>query len=259
MMSLLAGDGPVAAENALRYLMDHALDGSLADGAGLSRFMAMSLVVVGVIMAVALTVDRRSLKPKGIFRNALEALVLLIRDGMVRPAMGKKDGDQYVPYFCTAFVFILVSNWMGLIPIPVIGATITSDIKTTMVLALSTLSLSIFCGIRHHGIGGVPGLFIPGGVPPALLVLLFPIEVVGFFVKHSVLALRLFAVMIGGHLVIGAFLALPFTFENVGVGVGAVALALFVNLLEVLVGFLQAYVFTLLSVLFVGSMVHPDH
>lgn len=259
MMSLLAAGGVDPLTQPMEWMMFHALDAELVKNSPISKFFVMTAVVAALIGFLAWRTDRRSLAPKGLLRNAFEGLILLIRDGMVRPAMGKKDGDKFVPFFCTCFVFVLTANWIGLVPIPIIGGTITSNLKVTGALALIIFTTSVTMGFKYNGLAGFPKLFIPGGLPAAVVPLIFALELLGFLVKHGVLALRLFAVMLAGHLVIGAFIGMIFKFESFGVAFGAVPFALFIYLLETLVGFLQAYVFTLLSVLFIGGMVHPDH
>jgi F-type H+-transporting ATPase subunit a len=168
-------------------------------------------------------------------------------------------GDKFVPFFCTLFAFIYVTNMLGLVPIPVIGGTATSNLGLTGLLAASVLVLSIGAGIKEHGFGGFLHNFLPHGIPFLLLPVIFVLELVGFFIKHGVLAIRLFANMIAGHLVIGAFLTTIFISQSYGTAIIAVPLALFASVLELLVCFLQAYVFTMLSVLFVGGTVHPEH
>jgi F-type H+-transporting ATPase subunit a len=143
--------------------------------------------------------------------------------------------------------------------IPLLFGTATSNLGMTGLLALSVLLLSIGAGIKENGVGGFLHSFLPPGIPKALLPVIFALEVIGFFIKHGVLAIRLFANMIAGHLVIGAFLATIFIAKSYAMAGIAVPLALFASVLELLVCFLQAYVFTMLSVLFVGGTVHPEH
>jgi F-type H+-transporting ATPase subunit a len=270
MLPLLAMSDPPGGESGVMFALKHALDhshGELGGGITLSSFKVMIALAAVVVLLITLLVDKRSLVPKGFFRSAIESLVLMIR-GMVRNAMGAhgheghhtKVADRYVPFFCTAFLFILVMNLLGMVPIPKFGGTATSNLMVTGALALIVLVTSVASGFIYHGAGGFLKLFTPSGLPPLLVPLLFVLEFVGFFIKHGVLMVRLFANMLAGHLVIGAFLGLIADFESYLVaGFLSVPLALFVSFLEILVAFLQAYVFTLLSVLFVGGMVHPEH
>ncbi|HYC78145.1 MAG TPA: F0F1 ATP synthase subunit A [Planctomycetota bacterium] len=244
------------------YVRLHALEHVFVTVGGfplITKFGIMAVLSGFVLFVLARAAGRRSsLVPVGVLQNAGESLVLFIRDQLVRPSMGH-HGDRFVPFFCTLFAFIYVTNMMGMIPIPGIGGTATSNLGMTGMLAASVLLLSIGAGIKEHGIGGFLHTFIPPGVPKIMLLLLFPLELIGFFIKHAVLAIRLFANMIAGHLVIGAFIATIFIAKSYGAAVIGVPLALFANALELLVCFLQAYVFTMLSVLFVGGTVHPEH
>jgi F-type H+-transporting ATPase subunit a len=121
------------------------------------------------------------------------------------------------------------------------------------------LLTGIVFAIKENGVGGFLGAFIPGGVPFALKPLLFVLELGGHLIKHAVLAIRLCINMVAGHLVLGAFLTIIFAAKAYLAAVPAVSAALFVSVLELLVCLIQAFVFTLLSVLFIGGMVHPDH
>lgn len=240
-------------------VLNHAKDHKLFDLAGLpvTAFMVMLALCALVLLGAVMLCDRRSLVPRGFLRNSFESIMLFIRDEMVRPAFGG-HGDKFVPFFSTCFMFILTANLLGMVPLPIIGGTATAALPVTGALAAIVMLVSFFGGLftaKSHFLN----LFVPSGLPTALKPLLFVLELVGFFIKHSVLMVRLFANMLAGHLVIGAFIALIFVYKSYGVAVPAVGLSLFVSCLELLVAFLQAYVFTLLAVLFVGGMVHPDH
>jgi F-type H+-transporting ATPase subunit a len=259
-------------QDPMDFVRHHALDEVLAswkvagiDVPLLTKFSVMVVVSAVILLVLArLAVRRRTLVPSGALANFFEGVVIFVRDEMVRPAMGH-HGDKFVPLFCTIFSFILVTNLAGMLPIPIVGGTATSNLALTGLLAAVVFLTSVVGGIAGHGVGGFMKGFIPPGLPLALRPMLFVLELVGFVIKHSVLAIRLFANMLAGHLVVGAFLALIFTAGKVSpvhgyaVAVPAVLFALFVYLLELLVCLLQAYVFTLLSVLFVGGTVHPEH
>ena len=158
------------------------------------------------------------------------------------------------PLFCTFFFFILGMNLMGMIPL---FATATANVNVTFGLAFVTLCFMVFGAIYKNGFVGFLKAFIPSGVPAPILILLFPIEFLGLFIKAFALTIRLFANMLAGHIVILSLLGLVIL---MGLGaLPAVALAVFIDLLEVLVVFLQAYIFTLLSAMFIGQMYHPEH
>jgi F-type H+-transporting ATPase subunit a len=198
--------------------------------------------------------------PKGI-AGALEAMVLWIRQEVVLPNVGH-HGEGYAPFLITVFFFILAMNLLGLLPW---GATATSNISVTAALAVMAFIVIEATGMRTLGFKGYmttifylpPGL--PGGVGGAvlkvlLLVVMTPIEIIGKLAKPFALAVRLFANMTSGHVLVLALLGLTFLFQSYLVGIGASLLATAVMLLEVFVAFLQAFVFTLLTAVFIGLM-----
>ncbi len=202
----------------------------------------------------------RTSAPKGRLQNMLETLVLFVRDEIARPNLGDKT-DKYLPYLLTVFFFILTCNLLGLVPF---GATATSNIMVTAVLATITFVLTQLGGSRDHWMH----IFNPPGVPAFVKPILIPVELLGLFTKPIALAIRLFANMTAGHLVILSLIGLIFTFGSLfggvaGYGVApiSVAFALFIYCLELLVSFIQAYVFTMLSALFIGMAVaqHEHH
>lgn len=192
-------------------------------------------------------------------RAIIEILVLFLRDEVVVPNMGHK-GAAYTGYFATLFFFILIMNLLGLVPY---GATATGNLAVTGGLALTTFALINFAGIKEQGLIGYVSHIVPRGVPVWLYPLMFPIEIMGMFIKTFALCIRLFANMIAGHIVILVFLSFIFIFGSFGLGVGlgvapiSIGLALFTLLLEVLVSFLQAYVFVMLTAIFTGAAMHP--
>ncbi|MFT4603471.1 MAG: F-type H+-transporting ATPase subunit a [Rhodothermales bacterium] len=202
----------------------------------------------------------RTSAPKGRLQNMLETLIVFVRDEIARPNLGDKT-DKYLPYLLTAFFFILTCNLIGLVPF---GATATSNIMVTAVLATITFLLTQFGGSRDHWMH----VFNPPGVPWFVKPIMLPVEILGLFTKPIALAIRLFANMTAGHLVILSLIGLIFTFGSLfgsvagyGVSIVSVAFALFIYCLELLVSFIQAYVFTMLSALFIGMAVaeHDHH
>jgi len=191
--------------------------------------------------------------PSGL-TNCLEAMILFIRDETVIPYLGEEDGRKMTPLFCTFFFFILGLNLMGLIPL---FATATSNISVTAALAIITLSFMIFGAIYKNGIIGFFKGLMPAGVPVPILVIMFPIELVGLFAKAFALTIRLFANLLAGHIVIFAILGLVIIIGLVALP--AVLLAVMIYMIEIFISFLQAYIFTLLSALFIGQTLHPDH
>lgn len=191
--------------------------------------------------------------PRGL-TNLLEVLVLFVRDQIAIPNMGEKDGRAFTPLLCSQFFFILILNLMGLIPL---FATATGNVSVTAALALVTLGIMIGGGIIKNGLGGFFSAFIPHGVPWPVLIILVPIEFAGMFIKAFALTIRLFANMLAGHIVVFFIIGLVVIFG--AAGLPALALGVAIYLLEVFVSFLQAFVFTLLSAMFINQIHHPAH
>ncbi|KAA3619763.1 MAG: ATP synthase F0 subunit A [Calditrichaeota bacterium] len=198
---------------------------------------------------------KRNIIPKGRFANSIEAIVEFLRQDIIYNYIGK-EGKKFENYLLTVFFFILTNNLMGLVPG---GAAATSDISVTVTLTLLTFSMVLGAGIAHHGFFGYWKGLIPGGVPGWLIPVLFPIEILGILAKHFALAMRLFANMTAGHITILALIGLVFTFNSYFIAPAPVIVAATIGVLEVLVAFLQAYIFTLLSGVFIGASVHQDH
>jgi len=200
----------------------------------------------------------RDTAPKGLFQNLFETLIMFVRDDIARPNLGDKT-DKYLPYLLTAFFFILVSNLLGLVPF---GATATSNLMVTVVLASFTFVITQLGGTKDYWMH----IFWPPGIPTFVKPILMPVEVLGILTKPIALAIRLFANMTAGHLVILSLIGLIFSFANIfgpGAGFGvapvSIAFALFIYFLELLVSFIQAYVFTMLSALFIGMAIEEHH
>jgi F-type H+-transporting ATPase subunit a len=192
-------------------------------------------------------------------RGAVESIVLYLRDEMLHPVFHDAT-DTYLPYFLSLFFFILVANLIGLIPQ---ASAVTANISVTAGLALCTFGLMQVAGAMEQGPWAYFVHIVPGGVPWWLWPMLLVIEVMGMFAKCIALCIRLFANIISGHIVALAFLSLIFIFAAIAQWIGlavapaAVGLALFVSALDVLVSLLQAYIFTMLTCIFVGGAVHP--
>ncbi len=221
-----------------------------------------ALLVILIFTSVARRYQRgigRETAPRGIGQNLAETLIVFVRDEIARPNLGDRY-KQFLPYLLTVFFFILICNLLGLVPF---GATATSNLMITAVLATFTFVLTQFNGSKDHW----RHVFWPPGVPVAVKPILIPVEIMGLFTKPVALAIRLFANMTAGHLVILSLVGLIFTFANLfspfaGFAVApiSIAFALFVSLLEVLIAFIQAYIFTILSALFIGmALAEHEH
>ena len=198
--------------------------------------------------------QKKSRVPSGI-TNLLESIVIFVRDDIAIESMGEEDGKRFTPLLLTFFFFILILNLMGLIPV---FATATSNIYTTAPLAIITLLFMIFGAIMKNGLKGFIKVFVPSGVPIPVLFLVVPLEFLGLFIRPFALMVRLFANMLGGHITISVLIGLSVLFLGV-MTLPILFLVVFIYLMEVLIAFIQAYVFTLLSAMFIGMNYHPDH
>ncbi|MDR3635080.1 MAG: F0F1 ATP synthase subunit A [Isosphaeraceae bacterium] len=237
-------------------------------GLQVTRFMLTELIAAVLVVLVMVPVARHVAQKhvsRGWFMNMFEAMLLFIRDQVARPAIGGHGADAFLPYLWTVFFFVLFNNLLGLIP----GmASATGNINVTAVLALGTLTAVIFAGMREMGplkfwTGLVPHMDVPKVMLVFLWPLMFVIEVAGLLIRHIVLAVRLFANMFAGHVVLAVILGFILMAWDATAAVfwsvaGASVIGLIaLSMLELFVAFLQAYIFTFLSALFIGSAVHP--
>lgn len=228
----------------------------------LAIFVSMAILAV-IFISIGRRYQRHSKSaPRGV-QSLLEPIILFVRNDVAIPSIGEKRYERYMPFLLTLFFFIFFNNLLGLIPIFPGGANVTGNIAVTMVLAVFTFLITTFSGNRAYW----THIFNAPGVPWWLKfpVPLMPIvEVVGMFTKPFVLMVRLFANITAGHIILLGFISLIFIFGEMqtalgyGVSVVSIAFAVFMYLLELLVAFIQAYVFTLLSALYFG-MATEEH
>jgi F-type H+-transporting ATPase subunit a len=197
--------------------------------------------------------------PRGV-GNALEAMLLYLRNEVILPNVGP-HGNAFVPYLITIFFFILFANLLGLIPY---GATATGNISVTATLAILTFFVIEIAGMRAQGVGYLKTIvFWPHDMSLAMkapiTLILTPIEIIGKFTKPFALAIRLFANMVSGHVVLLALISLIFTFATWFLVPVPIAMALGISFLELFVAFLQAFIFTLLSAVFIGLIREGGH
>jgi len=218
----------------------------------------MAAALIGLILFISLG---RSYKktgishPKGI-QSFLEPVVLFVRDDIAIPNIGEHRYEKYMPYLLSVFFFILINNIMGLIPFPPpFGANVTGNIALTFVLALCTFLITQFSGNKTYW----KHVFAAPGVPLWLLPVMIPVEVIGLFSKPFALMIRLFANITAGHIIVLSLLCLIFIFDSLAIAPVSIFFVIFMDCLELLVAFLQAYIFTLLSALFIGMAMPAEH
>ncbi len=217
-------------------------------------------IMMFIFLSVAKSYKNRSGKaPKGL-QSFMEPLILFVRDEIAKPSIGH-GYERFMPFLLTIFFFIWTLNMLGLIPF-LGGMNVTGNIAVTMVLALFTFVITSINANKGYWMH----IVAPPGVPLWLLPIMIPVEILGVLSKPIVLMLRLFANITAGHIVLLSFASLIFIFaESNGVGAGygvsvvSVAFSVFMNLLELLVAFLQAYVFTLLSAIYFGMATEEAH
>lgn len=255
----IAGHGG-GGSDVIHHLLDHKLFSFQLFGFELTftKHMLMMLIVASLLTIVLVRSLRKPMLVRRGVANFFEAIVIFLRDEIILPNMGK-EGLSYAPYLFTAFFFILFSNLMGLIPG---AATATSNISVTAALALMTFFMGQIAGIRHHGaIRYFKGL-IPPNLPKLIIPIMVPVEIVGMCTKHVALAIRLFANMTAGHVVILALVGLigtKVTILTFLIAPFPILGVLFVSLLEILIALIQAYIFTILSAVFIGMAIHQEH
>ena len=289
--------GEVIIEHVANSSLDHPLI-HLPTIAGIdfsvTKHVFMLWVVSALVFLIITATVRRYLRqdrlvPSG-FMNALESLVEFIRDTVAQPSVGDKWTKAWTPLLLTFFVFILSANAIGMIPIFEVlgllnhwvlhaseesflglvlhgGSTATSNYNVTAALAVISFFAIIVAGSKAHGAVQHWKNLVPHGVSPALAVALIPIEILGMLVRPFALTMRLAANMTGGHIAILAILSFVFIFTEmagqvVGMGIGlafSVPLAVAISGLEIIVILVQAYVFTLLTAVFIGMAIHAHH
>jgi len=260
----------------------------------ISKHVFMLWVVAALVYLIVTVTVRRYLRqdrliPSG-FMSALEIVVEFVRDGIVEPNVGRKWVNSWTPLLLTFAVFILAANAIGLIPIFDVlslinhsvlhlpeesfmarvlhgGTTATGNYNVTAALATIAFFAIVIAGARAHGFVQHWKNLVPHGLPLPVTLMLIPIEIMGMFVRPFALTMRLAANMTGGHIAILAILSFVFIFTElsgqalvgVGIGIPSVVLAVLLSALEIIVVAVQAYVFTLLTAVFIGMAIHAHH
>jgi F-type H+-transporting ATPase subunit a len=228
----------------------------------LAMFISLIIMLL-VFLSVANAYRRRgSQAPKGL-QSFIEPIIVFVRDDVAKANIGPKY-ERFMPFLLTVFFFILLNNLMGLIPFFPGGANVSGNISITLTLAVFTFILTILNGTRYYW-GHI--LAMPG-VPKWVLIILTPVEILGVFMRPLILMIRLFANITAGHIIVLSFFALIFIFGQINAGLGygisivSLAFTIFMSMLELLVAFIQAFVFTFLSAMYLGAAIeepHPDH
>lgn len=234
----------------------HVLDLSITKNVLFLFFDALLLILI--FGAVARGYKKNSGKaPKGI-QSFFEPLILFIRDDIAKANIGEKKHERFLPFLLTVFFFIWFGNLLGLLPG---AANMTGNISITLVLASMTLIFTLISGRKTYWLHIVDplGKSMPWAGKILLYVILWPVEIIGIFTKPFSLMVRLFANITAGHILILSILSLAFIFKSITIGVVGATFAMAMNLLELFVAILQAYVFTMLSALYFGQAVEEAH
>jgi F-type H+-transporting ATPase subunit a len=218
--------------------------------------MAAALIGLWLFISLSRSYKKTGISyPKGI-QSFLEPAVLFVRDDIAIPNIGIDKYEKFMPYLLSAFFFILINNLMGLIPFPPpFGANVTGNIALTFVLALCTFLITQFSGNKTYW----RHVFAAPGVPFWLLPVMIPVELIGLISKPFALMIRLFANITAGHIIVLSLICLIFIFDSIWVSPLSAFFVIFMDCLELLVAFLQAYIFTLLSALFISMAVPEEH
>jgi len=223
-----------------------------------TKNVSMMFLAVVILLAVFLSLARSYKKvgvsePKGM-QGFLEPLIVFVEEDIAAPNIGAERYKKFMPYLLTVFFFILIQNLMGLIPFFPFGANVTGNIAVTMVLAVFTMLLTNLNGNKAYW----QHIFAFPGVPKWLLPIMIPVELIGIITKPFALMIRLFANITAGHIIVLSLVSIIFIFKSMVMTVPSLVMVIFMDMIEILVAFLQAYIFTLLSALFIG-LAMPEH
>lgn len=230
----------------------------------LTRNVVQMILALVLLLWVMLSIAKKyrqgqgvTTAPKGM-QGLIEPVITFVRDEVARPNLGEK-ANKYLPYLLTIFFFILINNIFGLIPG---SANVTGNIAFTLVLGVISFIVTLASSNKHYWLH----IFNPPGVPLGVKFILVPVEFLSMFLKPFSLIIRLFANMVAGHIIIICLISLIFIFgEKMGAGAGwgasplSLAFTIFIYFIEVLVAFLQAFIFTTLTAVLVGSAIEGDH
>lgn len=237
---------------------------------GMTKYQVLMIVASGILLAIFIPLARRIQSgelPRGPFWNLFESILTFVRNEIAKPCLGEHDADRFVPFLWTMFLFVMVCNLLGMIPF--LGSP-TGSFMVTLGLALCSFVVIhgapiLRVGPVHYIQSYAPHIDAPFGLSYVLVPLIMVLEIFGQFIKAFVLAIRLFANMFAGHTVLTVFLMFIFMARDAAwyilapVTVASVAAAISLSILELFVALLQAFIFTFLTALFLGSTLHPEH
>ena len=267
-LALLAASGGGLSEEIMHHIADSELHlpawldqwlHPLVESLGITKAVFMMLIASAILIVGLCVLLRRPRSgtdvPKGMM-NAVEMLVLFVRDDIAIANMGEKWGRRFTPFLLTLFLFILACNLLGLVPG---GFTATSNLNVTGSLAIISFLVFVLTGMYALGPVGYVRHMVPSGTPLPIAPLVIFLEVISMLVRPAALMIRLAANMTAGHIVIMIILGFIILFQSIALATVSVPLAAAIMLLELIVAFIQAYVFTLLTALYVGMLVAEEH
>lgn len=237
---------------------------------GLTKFKILLLLAALLVAAIYIPLARRAQSgepPKGAWWNAFETLLTFIRNEVAKPCIGEHDSDRFVPFLWTMFLFVLFNNLLGMFPFlgsPTASISVTGALAVCSFLVIHGAAIAKM-GPFHYLKSYVPHMDVPFGMGYVLIPMIVLIEVIGNFIKAFVLAVRLFANMFAGHTVLATILLFIVMARHTSwfmfwpITIGSVLGVTALSLLELFVAFLQAYIFTFLTALFLGTTLHPEH
>jgi len=211
------------------------------------------LIILALFISAARKYKGKPSMPTGM-QSLLEPIILFVRDDIVIEQIGEKKADRFMPFILTVFFFVWINNLIGMVPIFPGGSNVSGNIAFTSILAVFTFLLTNLNGSKTYW----KDIFATPGVPIPVRVILIPIEVVSIFTKPFALMVRLFANITAGHIVLLSLTSLIFVLKTIYISPVSIGMSLFMDMLELLVGLLQAYIFALLSALFIGMAVHEE-
>jgi F-type H+-transporting ATPase subunit a len=212
-----------------------------------------ALMLLLIFISISRKYKRGVERPSGL-QSAMEPIILFVRDDIANDMIGKGKADKYFHYLLTVFFFIWINNILGLVPFFPGGSNLSGNISFTAVLAICTLIITNVSGTKAYW----KHIVAPPGVPAWVTVFLVPVEIIGIFTKPFALMIRLFANITAGHIILLSLVSMIFILKTIWFAPVSILLGLVMSLLEILVGLLQAFIFTLLSALFIGLATHDD-